>query len=115
MGRATAAYPTLNVIAAVVQEASLRAQIAASQDIIKAESEELDLLNQQFQLGAVARSAVLQQAVTLAQEKASAAGAREAAVAGARSHRRSSRPLSQSAAGQDTRARDTNTAAGIAS
>ncbi len=67
-----AAYLTLtsNVVAAAVQEASLRAQIAATQDIIKAESDQLDLLNRQFELGAVARSAVLQQAATLAQEKA---------------------------------------------
>ncbi|MDE1931561.1 MAG: efflux transporter outer membrane subunit, partial [Alphaproteobacteria bacterium] len=67
-----AAYLTLtsNVVAAAVQEASLRAQIAATQDIVKAESDQLDLLNQQFQLGAVARSAVLQQTATLAQEKA---------------------------------------------
>lgn len=67
-----AAYLTLtsNVVAAAVQEASLRAQIAATQDIVKAESNQLDLLNQQFQLGAVTRSAVLQQAATLAQEKA---------------------------------------------
>ncbi len=67
-----AAYLTLtsNVVAAAVQEASLRAQIAATQDIVKAESDQLDLLNRQFELGAVARSAVLQQAATLAQEKA---------------------------------------------
>lgn len=67
-----AAYLTLtsNVVAAAVQEASLRAQIAATQDIVKAESDQLDLLNHQFQLGAVARSAVLQQTATLAQEKA---------------------------------------------
>lgn len=67
-----AAYLTLtsNVVAAAVQEASLRAQIAATQDIIKAESNQLDLLNHRFALGAVARSAVLQQAATLAQEKA---------------------------------------------
>lgn len=67
-----AAYLTLtsNVVAAAVQEASLRAQIAATQDIIKAEGDSLDLLNRQFTLGAVARSAVLQQAATLAQEKA---------------------------------------------
>ena len=67
-----AAYLTLtsNVVAAAVQEASLRAQIAATQDIVKAESDLLELLNHQFQLGAVARSAVLQQTATLAQEKA---------------------------------------------
>ncbi len=66
-----AAYLTLtsNVVAAAVQEARLRAQIAATEDIIKADSGVLDLLNHQFALGAVSRTAVLQQAATLAQVK----------------------------------------------
>jgi NodT family efflux transporter outer membrane factor (OMF) lipoprotein len=66
-----AAYLTLtsNVVAAAVDEARLRAQIASTEDIIKADSDVLDLLNHQFELGAVARGAVLQQAATLAQVK----------------------------------------------
>jgi outer membrane protein TolC len=45
-----ATYLTLtsNVITAAIQEASLSAQIAAIQDIITAQAQELDLLNQQF-------------------------------------------------------------------
>ncbi|MDE2229680.1 MAG: efflux transporter outer membrane subunit [Alphaproteobacteria bacterium] len=67
-----AAYLTLtsNVVGAAVQEANLRAQIATTDDIIKVESDQLGLLEQQFRLGAVARTAVLQQEATLAQEKA---------------------------------------------
>jgi len=67
-----AAYLTLtsNVVAAAVDEARSRAQIAATEDIIKADSDVLDLLNHQFALGAIARSTVLQQTATLAQVEA---------------------------------------------
>lgn len=68
-----AAYLTLtsNVVAAAIQESSLRAQITATQDIIDGQSKQLDVLNQQFALGGVAKSAVLQQATILAQSRAS--------------------------------------------
>jgi NodT family efflux transporter outer membrane factor (OMF) lipoprotein len=68
-----ATYLTLtsNVITAVIQEATVSAQIAATQDIITAQSQELDLLNQQFELGAVARGDVLQQQSQLAATQAS--------------------------------------------
>jgi NodT family efflux transporter outer membrane factor (OMF) lipoprotein len=68
-----ATYLTLtsNVITAAVQEASLSAQIAAIQDIITAQAQELDLLNQQFELGAVARGDVLAQQSQLASTQAS--------------------------------------------
>jgi NodT family efflux transporter outer membrane factor (OMF) lipoprotein len=71
--QAEATYLTLisNVITAAIQEASLRAQIAAIQDIITAQSQELDLLNQQFELGAVARGDVLTQQSQLASTQAS--------------------------------------------
>jgi NodT family efflux transporter outer membrane factor (OMF) lipoprotein len=67
-----AAYLTLtsNVVAAAIQESSLRAQIAATQDILDDESKQLDLLRQQFTLGGVAKSAVLQQETVLAQTRA---------------------------------------------
>jgi NodT family efflux transporter outer membrane factor (OMF) lipoprotein len=67
-----AAYLTLtsNMVTAAVQEASLRAQIAATQDIIKIQSEQLDVLQRQFELGAVSRAAVLAQQATLAQTQA---------------------------------------------
>ncbi len=67
-----ATYLTLtsNVVLAAVQEASLRAQISATEDIIQAQSEQLNLLRQQFELGATSRAAVLAQESTLAQTKA---------------------------------------------
>jgi NodT family efflux transporter outer membrane factor (OMF) lipoprotein len=68
-----ATYNTLisNVITTALQEASLTAQIAATEDIVAAQQQELDLLNQQFQLGAVARGDVLQQQSQLAATQAS--------------------------------------------
>ncbi len=62
-----AAYLTLtsNIVAAAIQEASLRAQIAATQEIIDAESQQLDLLQKQVELGGAARAAVLAQQATL--------------------------------------------------
>jgi NodT family efflux transporter outer membrane factor (OMF) lipoprotein len=67
-----AAYLTLasDVVVSVVQEASLRAQIAATQDIIDIESQQLDVLQHQFELGGASRAAVLAQAATLAQTRA---------------------------------------------
>ena len=62
---------TSNVITAAIQEAALSSQIAAIQDIIAAQSQSLDLLNQQFELGAVARGDVLAQQSQLAATQAS--------------------------------------------
>ncbi len=64
-----ASYLTLtsNVVTAAVQEASLRAQIAATQDIIDIETQELDVLRQQFELGGASKAAVLAQQATLSQ------------------------------------------------
>ena len=59
-----------NVVLAAIDEASLRAQIAVTEDIIKSQTQELDLLNQQFQLGAVAKGDVLAQQTQLAQTEA---------------------------------------------
>jgi NodT family efflux transporter outer membrane factor (OMF) lipoprotein len=65
-------YLTLvvNVILAMIDEASLRAQITVTNDIIKAQIQEVDLLNQQYQLGAVAKGDVLAQQAQLAQTQA---------------------------------------------
>ncbi|HKT19673.1 MAG TPA: efflux transporter outer membrane subunit [Stellaceae bacterium] len=62
-----AAYLTLtsNVVTAAIQEASLRAQIAATQEIIDAETQQLDVLQRQFNLGGASRAAVLAQQATL--------------------------------------------------
>jgi NodT family efflux transporter outer membrane factor (OMF) lipoprotein len=67
-----AAYITLtsNVVTTAVQEASLRAQIAATQQIIDIEADELKVLRQQLALGGVAGGAVLAQEATLAQARA---------------------------------------------
>jgi NodT family efflux transporter outer membrane factor (OMF) lipoprotein len=66
-----AAYITLtsNVVTTAVQEASLRAQIAATQQIIDIEADELKVLRQQLALGGVAGGAVLAQEATLAQAR----------------------------------------------
>ncbi len=67
-----ATYLTLtsNLVAAAVNEASLRGQIAATQDIIKVERDLLGILNTQFRLGAVARVDVLAQEAQVAQAEA---------------------------------------------
>ena len=64
-----AAYLTLtsNVVAAAVQEASVRGQIAATQEIIKIQTDSLDILRKQFALGQVAGADVAAVEATLAQ------------------------------------------------
>ena len=58
-----------NVVTTLITDASLRAQIAATRDIIRTETEQLTLLRQQFALGAVAQTDVLLQESNLAQAK----------------------------------------------
>src|SRR5271166_1224355 len=67
-----ATYLTLtsNVVAAAVQEASLRAQIAATEEIIKIETEALAILQKQLALGQVAGADVAAVEATLAQAQA---------------------------------------------
>jgi NodT family efflux transporter outer membrane factor (OMF) lipoprotein len=64
-----ATYLTLtsNLAGAAVQEASLRGQVAATQRIIKIESDVLDLLRRQRELGQVAEADVATQQAALAQ------------------------------------------------
>jgi NodT family efflux transporter outer membrane factor (OMF) lipoprotein len=57
---------TSNVVTTAIQEASLRGQIKATQDIIKGQKEQLDVLRGQFDLGGVPRSDVLAQEADLA-------------------------------------------------
>jgi len=66
------AYLTLtsNIVTTAVKEASLRAQILATQDILKVQGKQLDVVERQFQLGAVSRSDVLAQQTQLAQTRA---------------------------------------------
>jgi NodT family efflux transporter outer membrane factor (OMF) lipoprotein len=67
-----ATYLTLtsNLVVAAVQEASLRGQIAATRDIIRLETDQLNLVQRQFALGAAARSDVLTQQATLSATQA---------------------------------------------
>ncbi len=64
-----ATYITLasNVVGAAIQEASLRAQIEATGRIIAAEEKSLQILNDQFRLGAAMRIDVAAQEAALAQ------------------------------------------------
>jgi NodT family efflux transporter outer membrane factor (OMF) lipoprotein len=67
-----AAYLTLtsNVVAAAVQEASLRGQIAATEEIIEIDTQALGILHKQFELGQVAGADVAAVEATLAQAQA---------------------------------------------
>jgi NodT family efflux transporter outer membrane factor (OMF) lipoprotein len=64
-----AAYLTLiaNVVSAAIQEAGLRAQIEATQQVIDFERESLDVMRRQLELGAIAGADVLAQETALAQ------------------------------------------------
>jgi len=81
-----AAYLTLtsNVVAAAVQEASLRGQIAATEEIIKIETQSLGILNKQFEFGQVAGADVAAVEATLAQAQATLPPLQKAAGSGAR-------------------------------
>ncbi|HLG90538.1 MAG TPA: efflux transporter outer membrane subunit [Alphaproteobacteria bacterium] len=67
-----ATYLTLtsNVVAAAVQEASLRGQIAATEEIVKVESEQLDILRRRNALGDASGADVKAQEAALAQAEA---------------------------------------------
>ncbi|HEV2301147.1 MAG TPA: efflux transporter outer membrane subunit, partial [Stellaceae bacterium] len=68
-----ATYLTLtsNVVAGAINEASLRGQIAATEEIIKVERDSLDILRRQLVLGQVAGTDVAAQEAALAQAEAS--------------------------------------------
>lgn len=67
-----ATYVTLasNVVAAAIQEASLRAQIAATHEIIESDAKALQILRDQLRLGFAMRLDVAAQETALAQAKA---------------------------------------------
>jgi NodT family efflux transporter outer membrane factor (OMF) lipoprotein len=66
-----ATYITLasNMVAAAIQEASLRAQIAATRQIIDADTQSLQILRDQFRLGQVMRIDVAAQEAALGQAR----------------------------------------------
>jgi NodT family efflux transporter outer membrane factor (OMF) lipoprotein len=61
---------TSNLVTAAVREAALRAQIAATREIIAAEERQLELTQRQFTLGGVSRLAVVAQSTQVAQTRA---------------------------------------------
>ena len=67
-----ASYLTLtaNVVTAAIQEASLRAQIETTQDIAKAETQQLTVVRNQFEAGSAPRTDVLSQESELVQTQA---------------------------------------------
>jgi NodT family efflux transporter outer membrane factor (OMF) lipoprotein len=68
-----ATYLTLtsNLVAAAVQEASLRGQVAATQDIVKIQTQSLGIVRKQFELGQIAGADVAAVEAALAQAEAS--------------------------------------------
>jgi NodT family efflux transporter outer membrane factor (OMF) lipoprotein len=77
-----AAYLTLtsNVVLAAVQEASIRAQIAATEKIISVINEALGIMRKQLALGAIAEGDVIAQETVLAQNVAALPGLRKQLV-----------------------------------
>jgi NodT family efflux transporter outer membrane factor (OMF) lipoprotein len=65
------AYLTLasNIVTAAVKEASLRAQLKATREIITLQERQLKLVERQFQLGGAARADILAQEAQLAQSR----------------------------------------------
>ena len=71
-----AAYLTLtsNLVTTAIKEASLRAQLQASQEILAFQTSQMGVIEKQFAVGAIPNSAVLAQRTLLAQTRASLPG-----------------------------------------
>ncbi len=67
-----ATYLTLcaDVVTTAIAQASLRAQIAATQELIDSSAKRLDIIDKQLQLGAASKADALAQAAQLAQDRA---------------------------------------------
>jgi NodT family efflux transporter outer membrane factor (OMF) lipoprotein len=61
---------TANIVTSAVQEASLRAQLQATKEILGDQQQAYDLVERQFQLGGISRADVLAQQTQLAQTRA---------------------------------------------
>ena len=72
--QATILSLTANIVTTALQEASLRAQIKATHEIVDAEAEQLRVVQSQFELGGAAKTDVLAQASLLAQVRATLPG-----------------------------------------
>ncbi len=70
-----AAFLTLtsNVVLTAIEEASLSAQVAATEDILGAQTQQLEVLRKQLELGGIPEVQVLQQLTQVAQTRASLA------------------------------------------
>ena len=108
-----ATYLTLtsNVVAAAVQEASLRGQIAATEEIVKIEAQSLDILRKQLALGAVAGADVAAVEASLAQAQATLPPLQKQLAVAARPVDRADRTLSEPGASREIRPHRTAIAA----
>ena len=61
---------TANIVTTAVQEASLRAQLQATQEILADEEKQFHLVQRQFELGSIAKADVLSQQTQLAKTRA---------------------------------------------
>ena len=61
---------TANLVVAAINEASLRGQIEATEQIVKAEADQLEVVRQQLAAGGASRADLLAQQATLAQSRA---------------------------------------------
>jgi NodT family efflux transporter outer membrane factor (OMF) lipoprotein len=68
--QASALTISSNVVTAAIQEASIRAQITATQDIVDAQRALLEILRRQLALGGISRADVATQEATVAQTEA---------------------------------------------
>ncbi len=62
---------TANLVTTVIREASLRAQLQATQEILQAQTVQMDVVTQQYSIGAIPKASVLAQRTLLAQTRAS--------------------------------------------
>ena len=71
-----AAYLTLisNLVTTAIKEASLRAQILATEDVLQFQNKQLDVIEHQFTAGAIPKASLLSQRTLLAQTRATLPG-----------------------------------------
>jgi NodT family efflux transporter outer membrane factor (OMF) lipoprotein len=71
-----ATYLTLtsNLVTTAIKEASLRAQIKATEDILEYQTKQLDVFERQFAVGAITKASLLSQRTLVAQTRASLPG-----------------------------------------
>lgn len=72
---------TSNVVLTAIEEASLSAQVAASEDILAAQNQQLEVLRKQLELGGIPEVQVLQQLTQVAQTRAALAPVQKAQAA----------------------------------